>query len=600
VDDENIPDFLRRAADAEMARLERLLPLLSEQRFMLFLEIQRVFDVACVQHTLGGVAVRHDMDILRWGMNLATSKLLDAQKVPYGLPITATSDVLRDAARNILWNFGAIALTRRAADMVQHGFMLAERNGESFTFRDAGTGPIQYMDHVEADLLNRAESVWTKEKISAQGWILCDPEELESKLQAVGSYYARPQTRPGPLLSPAELEALMVPLIHPWKTPQVTMMGYGATEEVDSHFFVEVLPVIDDFRSDAGIHPSTNFGKFTGSDVLEVTALLLSFFRKHVTFGLLAKKHFPEISVRESFTIWGPKEELIDAVCSGTRVPRARVRAVIKTLTLTADDLRHLENETTPLLPMLIDLGNGYFLKPVSCLMKNPLAGFQKISQWRNPSTRNVVSASREAWFRQELYSLFGGSRYLCVPGNVVLRDGAKRLTDIDAAIFDRTTGELALFQLKWQDYATNSIKELRSKARNLASEIDMWGERVNEWIFRTAPKDVAQALRLKLRGPERISAIFLFGLSRSVARTHGYGFPVTNPYLSVASWPQFRRIRGQVGPAPHVFSTLHEVLRLEETLTLSEAEPQPFTLTLPGIRMHFADLWSTWDDASV
>ncbi|MBI3093482.1 MAG: hypothetical protein HYY97_01270 [Rhodocyclales bacterium] len=179
----------------------------------------------------------------------------------------------------------------------------------------------------------------------------------------------------------------------------------------------------------------------------------------------------------------------------------------------------------------------------------------------------------------------------------IILRKNGKRLTDVDAAIFDRTNGELALIQLKWQDYATNSIRELRSKARNLSEEVETWAERVVEWIAVTSPVEVAQALRLKLSGPQRVTAVYLFVVSRHVARTNGYGFPVTNPYLSLATWAQFRRVRGQVGPVSQVISRMHEVLREEECMVLSNTEPISVTVELPGLKLHFIDLWTRWDD---
>lgn len=598
-----IPNFLRAAADAELARLEGVLPPDAEWRFLLFLEIQRVFDTACVQQAMldkKDHSVEHHLDILRWGMNLATALLLAPIKTSYALPLIETSDAFRTDARNLLWNFGAVSLAWRTADMVQQKFLLAEQDGKSINLRDSGTGPVQYMDHAEIALLRRSEAAITKDKISPQGWAICRPEDIKDKLKVIGNYFAHPPEHPGPLLQQKELQEHMLPLIFPWRTPQGTMIGYGASEEVDAHFLMEVQPIINDFKLEAGIHPDVDFGDYSGSDVLIVTTVLLSFFRKHVAFVLLARRHFPEISMRESLTIWGPIDGLLESVHLASQLPKNRVEAVLKSLTLTTEDLKRLKNETTPLLPMLIDLGNGFYLKPASCLTKNPLSAFLKIAQWRNPSTRNLVSSSRESWFRQDLYSLFAGSRYWCVPGNIVLRHGRKRLTDVDAAVFDRTTGELTLFQLKWQDYSTNNISELRSKASNLASEVDAWGERVMEWISTNPPQQVAKALRLKIRGKQGITALFLVGVSRSIARTQGYGFPLTNPYLSIATWSQFQRVRGEIGPAPRVLSKIHELLRDEEQLSLANVKPHPATVQLRDFTMHFEDLWTSWDDGDV
>lgn len=598
-----IPDFLREAATAELSRLERALPTDPEWRFILFLEIQRVFDVACIQQAISGKKAHgyeHNFDILRWGMNLATALLLAPIKTPHALPLVATSDGFRADARNLLWNFGAIALARRTADMVQQRFLLAAQDGISISLKDAGTGPVQFMDHIEDDLLLRSEAAITKDPVSPQGWTICSPEEIKQRLQSVGNYFANPPKKYDPLLQKKELEALMIPLIFPWRTPHGTMIGYGASEEVDAHFLLEAQPVMNDLRIDAGFHAGVDFGSYSGLDVLIVVTVLLSFFRKHAAFVLLARQHFPEISVQESLTIWGPKNGLVESVCVASQLPKAQVEKILQSLTLTTEDVGRLKVDTTPLLPMLIDLGNGFYLKPTSCLTKNPLTAFLKIAQWRNPSTRNLVSSSRESWFRQDVYSLFGGSRYWCVPGNIVLRHGGKRLTDVDAAVFDRVTGELTLFQLKWQDYSTNSISELRSKTRNLATEVDTWGKRVMEWIQNNSPHQVATALRIKIRGQRGITALFLVGLSRSVARTHGYGFPLTNPYLSIATWPQFKRVRGEIGPAPRVLSKMHELLREEEQLSLTNRTPHPATVSLRDFEMHFEDFWNSWDDSDL
>lgn len=481
--------------------------------------------------------------------------------------------------------------------MVQQKFLLAAQNGTSISLKDAGTGPVQFMDHIEGDLLLRSEAAIAKDSVSPQRWTICPPEEIKQRLQSVGNYFARPPEKYEPLYKTEELQALMLPLIFPWRTPYGTMMGYGASEEVDAHFLLEAQHIMNDFRIDAGIHADIDFGSYSGLDVLIVVTVLLSFFRKHAAFVLLARRHFPEISAQESLTIWGPKDGLVESVCLASQLPQPRVAKILQSLTLTAEDVRRLKGDTTPLLPMLIDLGNGFYLKPTSCLTKNPLTAFLKIAQWRNPSTRNLVSSSRESWFRQDLYSLFGGSRYWCVPGNIVLRHGGKRLTDVDAAVFDRVTGELTLFQLKWQDYSTNNIGELRSKTSNLANEVDTWGTRVMEWIQNNPPHQVAKALRLKIRGRRGITALFLVGLSRSVARTHGYGFPLTNPYLSIATWPQFKRVRGEIGPAPRVLSKIHELLREEEELSLTNRTPHPATVSLRDFETHFEDFWNSWDD---
>ncbi len=598
----DIPSHLREFASNELARLKTLLPSSAEEKFIVFLEVQRVLDVRCLQHSFRKKddAPNYKLDILRWGMNLATCHLMESQTTPFRVPLAQRSAKLHAMATEILWNFGAIALTRQAADMVQHGFLLASHDGEILSLQDSGTGPIQLMDQTEFEVLRKAEAEWTKDRISPQGWEIVERDSIDNNQHARGAFMTRLEKRPSPVYTPGELEKLMVPLIESWKVPWGAMIGYSTTPEIDEHFACEASYLMKDFRDAAGIHPETHFGEFSGIDLVQVATLLLSIFLKHVAFGLLAPRHFPDISFNESFTIWKPKDELVQTICELTGHPRTKVAAILDAFTITPKDLSRLAKESTPLLPMFIDLGNGLSLRPISSLLRNPLSAFQTISQWRHSSTRNAISASREAWFRSDLYGVFGGKRYSCVPGNIVLRKSGKRLTDIDAAVFDRTNGELALFQLKWQDYSTNDIRELRSKTSNLASEVDNWASSVQEWIKENSPEDVAQALRLKLKGPQRITSLFLFAVSRNLSRTHGYGFPVTSPYLTIASWPQFLRIRTQIGPSTRVISKMHEVHRAEESLVSTNSTPYPVTIDLPGLRLRFENLWFEIGDREI
>lgn len=590
---------LREAADNQLNSIIQRLPPEPEVRFIWFLEIQRIFDVRAVQKYSGIAPQTADeisfFEVLQLGMNLAAVHLLLRLKVPFGLPLGASTNEAREVATRILYSFGLVGLARRTADMVEYGFMAAEVEGDRIILRDSGMCAAQFLDKLEPELLRSKESELEGLEVSPEGWDVRAGDELQD-INSAGAFWARPQQpRVGPLLEPDQLWDLMLPLIKPWKISQGTLMGYDAAPEVDEHFLNEAAPVAADFQDEAGIHPETDFGKYTGSDLIQVIWVLLSFYRKHVTFGFIARRHVPEISVRDSLTIWGPHSELIDTVSDVLEMPRARVKAAMSAITLTPRDVVALEKETTPLLPLLIDLGNGYSLRPVSSMLRNPLVSFHTIARWRKASSRNAIAASREAWMREDIYSLFGGRRYTCVSGNVVLRAGKVKVTDVDAAVFDRTNGELALFQIKWQDYFTNNVREQRSKAGNLAFELDVWANNVASWISKTPPHKVAQAFRLKLKGPQRITSVFLFGVSRAVARPAGYGFSLSSSFLSVASWPQLKRVRLKVGPASSVIGQIHEVLREEEGVELPEITPLPVEIEIQGLRIRYENMWNKY-----
>lgn len=68
--------------------------------------------------------------------------------------------------------------------------------------------------------------------------------------------------------------------------------------------------------------------------------------------------------------------------------------------------------------------------------------------------------------FREELYETVG-AEFTCVDHNIVVKYDGKVVTDIDAAIVDKNNGEIALFQLKWQNQTVDSIRSSHSKALN-------------------------------------------------------------------------------------------------------------------------------------
>src|SRR5205085_8452532 len=372
-----------------------------------------------------------------------------------------------------------------------------------------------------------------------------------------------------------DIDSLMLPLIRPWESGHGTMMGYGAEPEVDYHFLAEALENVSDWRSDAGLHPNTTFGQSTGADITLVAVVLIGLHLKHIRFALVASKHHPKISIPQSLTIWGPEADLARGVSEFTGLDLVNVQTALDVITLRPHEVSFLQSHSTPFMPLLFGLGNGVIVRPVSSLARNPLLSITTLVQWRDPAAVNALLKPREEWLRSEIYALFQGRRYECISGSVKLREKKKVVTDVDATIFDRVTGELALFQIKWQDYHTNDVRQLRSRARTLAGEMDDWAESVTEWLLGKDGMTLAKNLRLSTRKNRPFSAIYLFGISRSTARTHGYGYPTKHPSLALANWPQFHRVRSEVGPAERVFHDMHLVLQTETHETV-DARPMP------------------------
>ena len=95
-----------------------------------------------------------------------------------------------------------------------------------------------------------------------------------------------------------------------------------------------------------------------------------------------------------------------------------------------------------------------------------------------------------------------------------IIAKNGQRVTDIDAVAIDYKTGEIALFQLKWQDHTSSSPKTLLSKSKNYTEEVMDWIERVTKWIESSSDVEIASLLGIRAKFVDK-SKIYLFALGR-------------------------------------------------------------------------------------
>jgi hypothetical protein len=563
-------------------------------RFVLFIEVVRAMDYwgTHAPALIGdNEQVAQSIDLMYWGWNRAVAELFEPLDQRGAFPLMESTRESRAFAAGLMQELGKVSLLRRLADMSERGIVEITRDGDEFQIRMGEDARAQFADASESDRLRAAEALLPS---SGTGWTTASMRDALRFPDMSGNYMATADMPLKGWLRP-DIEELIKPIVRPWDTGRGVMVAYEARIEVDKHYMAEALSLATGWREGSGIHPDAKLGSITGADIAGVGAALISLHSKHFGCVSVAKKMYDHVSVGQSLTIWGPRTALEESASIMSGRSAAVVHSVFNALAMTSEQAKKLAHQSTPLIPLLFDLGNGFILRPVSCLTRNPFTAARTQHQWLDPRTEHAVATDRENWMREHLYAMFRGRRYICFPGNLKLRLAGAVLTDIDAAIYDRLTGDVAIFQLKWQDYSTNDVRQLRSKAANLSAELADWSRKITSWIEKNGVSALDKSLRLKQKRREAVKSVVLFAISRSSVRTKGFGVETDAPSLAMAVWPQFVRARMEVGPSERSLRDLHARL-LEEYAQVPEVHPMPASISVAGATLHLHDFWNRTD----
>lgn len=154
----------------------------------------------------------------------------------------------------------------------------------------------------------------------------------------------------------------------------------------------------------------------------------------------------------------------------------------------------------------------------------------------RDPAAYHSAAAAREDAFRADLYALFSHRRFVTSPGSIELRreKGTIR-TDIDAAIFDRKSHTLALFELKAHEPFARSTAELvrtqenaRAAGRQVANTLD--------WINRHGADEILNRIDRRSAKTFRVQKVQAFVLGRHLIEGD-------DRRAIWATWPQLLRV---------------------------------------------------------
>ncbi len=268
----------------------------------------------------------------------------------------------------------------------------------------------------------------------------------------------------------------------------------------------------------------------------------------HIDFAmLLAQKRSKKVSLRDLIPIFSRRED-VAAVWEEAGVSAALVSQTMDALTLSIDELDDWENAYEVPTPLHIDMGEHFVLLPSFGALTNPyFTLFRHLRKSFKADWDRGVDR-REAVFRADLQRLFPPERFVVPDHGFKLRRANRSfITDVDAVIFDRESGQLALVQLKWHDVFGRSLAERDSRSRNIASA-NQWVEGVHSWVNGRSSNAVLDALHIKGKGCDAPPCLLV--IARYVARFTGG--PEQDARATWLGWPevvQFMQVGADLDP---------------------------------------------------
>ncbi len=286
---------------------------------------------------------------------------------------------------------------------------------------------------------------------------------------------------------------------------------------------------------------SANIGGCTFAVYRAIPSVLLGLALKQLDVCQIALNHQPAPLLRQALTQPLDDAALIETLATTLALSPATVRLALDAYTLDAANISYHSAALAVPLPPLIRLDEQHRVFSFVGLLTDPLFFLTRELKRKYSYEYHTASQLREEIFRQDVYALFADRRFVKSAGRVELRGTKGTLTtDVDALIFDRKTGALALFELKSQDPFAYSSQE-RQRQRDYFYSASKQVIASSDWVKRNGANallsrlDATQVKRLKAQN------VYIFVLGRYLA--HFFDGPPFAAHAAWGTWPQVLRL---------------------------------------------------------
>lgn len=290
---------------------------------------------------------------------------------------------------------------------------------------------------------------------------------------------------------------------------------YKATPEIDQFYkdfaYVHLMTtqVIDDFGED-DLFGGIAYGKY-----LDFVEELFKAVIMHRDFCMAAEKKNPsQVFLRDILTYVFSKDIFIKNFSEYTGWSTSETLQILSCFTLDKSNIDYHLSYPLASAPPYIKLGSDTLLRSAYGSIERPTFFLNRELKRRYPKDYFKAVNNREKRFRDQLYSLFSQDKIVRIEDNIIIKSG-DLVTDIDAVLYDKECHVLGLFQLKWQDTFSSSMKERFSRISNLLPKSVDWIDKIEHWLHNNEANTIANTLKLEPKIDD-FKEIYLFVLSRN------------------------------------------------------------------------------------
>ena len=380
------------------------------------------------------------------------------------------------------------------------------------------------------------------------------------------------------------IKALMSPLVSPWREH---FIQYETTPEVD-HFFRGQGLLWARARYEPGqdaFAPDATFGGIPFALYRDAVVEVIAWVLKHLTYTKLLLSKHPDLDLRNILTVTTGESQLLSHLSAAFAITESEAQQVLDTLKSTPDSVRAQTSEPAVDIAPFLKINSGSVVFSIAGTLSSPFDFMlaELYRRYRKDWDHSVNE--REESFREDLYDLFPTERFAKAPRPLVLKREGAIATDIDAAVFDRETGALGLFQLKWQEPFGTSMRKRNSKMMNFLNESNRWVSAVSTFL-RERPHALDNRLGEGTVLNHDSLSIHLFVIGRHFS--HFSGGVTRDSRAAWGTWPQVLRLFKESSVGSDPITWLHKMLQEQSPTLRTPVNLEAYEMRIGEYRIRF------------